>query len=98
MAQWVAGQSGNPNGRPKGSRHMLAETVVRELLQDWGKHGMDVVEQVRLTKPEVYLQVISRLMPQSMELDVTDARRSVSEYSTGELVEILQDKPALKAG
>jgi len=33
-----------------------------ELVDDWVKHGIEVIQKVREKKPEVYLQVISRLL------------------------------------
>ena len=63
MGKWLPGQSGNPAGRPKGARHKLSEAVIKEIADDWAIHGLEVVQHVRETKPDVYLQVISRLMP-----------------------------------
>ena len=90
---WQPGQSGNPGGRPKGARDKLSKAVFEQMMADWLKNGADVIEKVRETKPEVYLQIISRMLPQSIEVE-TD-RRSVSEMSADELVAILgPDKAA----
>ena len=76
---WQPGQSGNPGGRPKGARDT-------EMMADWLKNGADVIEKVRETKPEVYLQIISRMLPQNISIE--SDRRSVSELSSDELVAI----------
>ncbi len=63
-------------------------------MDDWVKHGIEVIQKVREKKPEVYLQVISRLLPQNLELLVDDNRRSISEYSPQELAEMVTtEKP-----
>ena len=84
---WQPGQSGNQGGRPKGARDKFSKAVFEQMMADWLKNGADVIEKVRETKPEVYLQIISRMLPQSIEVE-TD-RRSVSEMSADELVAIL---------
>ena len=90
---WQPGQSGNPGGRPKGARDKLSKAVFEQMMSDWLDNGADVIEKVRMTKPEVYLQIISRMLPQNISIE-TD-RRSVSELSSDELVAVLgPDKAA----
>ena len=36
---WKPGESGNPAGRPKGSRNKLSEEFVAEIYADWCEHG-----------------------------------------------------------
>ena len=96
MAKWVKGQSGNPAGRPKGSRDALSEAVYKQIAEDWGKHGAEVIAKVRENKPEAYLQVVARLMPASHEVTVEDVRlRSVSEFTDEELGAIVGDRERL---
>ena len=60
-------KAGNP-GRPKGSRSKLSEAFLKALSDDFTKNGLETVEKVRIEKPDVYLNVIGRLMPKLMEL------------------------------
>ena len=69
---WKKGQSGNPAGRPRGTRERLSKAVIEQIMTDWSKHGLKVIESVRKDKPEAYLQIVARLLPQNLELDVTD--------------------------
>lgn len=62
---------GNP-GRPKGSRNKLGEAFLEAVLADFEKHGVAVIERVRLEKPEQYLKVIASILPKEVHAEVTE--------------------------
>ena len=62
------GQSGNPAGRPKGSRNKLAEDFTRALADDFEKFGPEVVEKVRIERPAEYMKICASLLPKNVEL------------------------------
>jgi Family of unknown function (DUF5681) len=62
------GQSGNPLGRPKGSRNKLGEDFIQALYADWQEHGKDAIERVRETRPQDYLKLIASILPRRVEL------------------------------
>jgi hypothetical protein len=64
------GVSGNPKGRPKGSRDKLGQHFVHQLYLDWKQHGVKVLQEVREKSPQAYLRVIAMLMPQKVEADI----------------------------
>lgn len=66
------GQSGNPAGRPKGSRNKLSEAFIRELCNSFEENGPEAIETVRKNQPAQYLNVIGKLMPKLMELSGPD--------------------------
>ena len=72
------GQSGNPAGRPKGSRNKITEAYLAAMHADFVEHGVSVIEKVRERKPEIYLQCIAALVPKQTEkiespfVDLTD--------------------------
>lgn len=64
---------GNPGGgRPKGSRNKLSEAFLRVLSDDFGEHGVEVIERLREESPAQYANVIAKLMPKMMELSGPD--------------------------
>ena len=69
---WKKGESGNPNGRPKGSRNKLSEAFLRVLADDFVEHGQDVIETLRKDEPDKYVATVGRLMPKLMELSGPD--------------------------
>jgi Family of unknown function (DUF5681) len=68
---WGPGQSGNPAGRPKGSRNKLAESFIADLYDDWQQRGKDVIARCAQEKPDVYLKVVAGLLPKDVNLKVT---------------------------
>jgi len=73
LKPWKPGQSGNPAGRPKGSRNKLEEMFVSALCEDFKDNGADAIRKCREEKPEVYLNVIAKVVPRQVEIDATDA-------------------------
>jgi len=94
LAKWKKGQSGNPAGRPPGARDRLSEAVYKDMLEDWSENGLGVIQKVREKRPELYLQAVIRLVPTRYDMTVSDVdHRSVIEYSTAELLEIIEAGP-----
>lgn len=71
------GQSGNPAGRPKGSRDALNEAFISNLAADFKAHGKSVIERVRCKDPSTYLRVVASLVPKDVVLSADDALSAV---------------------
>jgi hypothetical protein len=65
--QWKPGQSGNPAGRPKGSRNKLEETFLADLLAAWEKGGKDYIVAAAAKDPLGIVKVVASLMPSKVE-------------------------------
>jgi hypothetical protein len=65
---WRRGLSGNPAGRPRGSRNALSEEVICALRRDFRKHGEKAIARVRRDQPGIYLKVLALLIPRQDKL------------------------------
>ncbi|WP_181180178.1 DUF5681 domain-containing protein [Mesorhizobium sp. B2-1-3A] len=87
------GQSGNPNGRPKGSRNALGEAFLEAMHEDFKTHGAAVIAQVREEKPDQYLKVVASILPKDLNVNVNH----LNELSDDELRSRIRDLHGLLA-
>jgi hypothetical protein len=43
---WIAGQSGNPAGRPVGARGRFSQQFIEDMRASWERHGATVMDRV----------------------------------------------------
>jgi hypothetical protein len=60
---WTKGQSGNPAGRPKGSKHKLQTSFWNDLHRVWKESGPDALRRVAQDDPSTFVRVCASLMP-----------------------------------
>lgn len=85
------GQSGNPKGRPKGSRNRLTDSVLKKIAEDFATHSDEVLERVRNEEPALYLKFIISLLPRELVMQFEQNRSSeASQLTTEELMSLAQ--------
>lgn len=90
LKPWKPGQSGNPNGRPKGSRDSVNETFLEDALEAWHKHGKKALKEMATKKPADFVRMYAGLMPK--EKDVTRrVIKSVRDLSQDELRSLIDE-------
>ncbi len=62
------GTSGNPKGRPKGSRDRLTSDFITALATDFAKYGEVAIVTARETDPVAYLRLVASLVPKELHL------------------------------
>lgn len=72
------GETGNPGGKPKGSRNRLQGAFLNALADDFDAHGRKAIVEAREKDPMGYVKAIAALMPKQVEQsqpldDLTDA-------------------------
>ncbi|WP_240545198.1 DUF5681 domain-containing protein [Sinorhizobium fredii] len=66
------GQSGNPQGRPKGARNKLGEAFIEAMHADFEQHGVAAIVRVREEKPDQYLKVIASILPKDLNVNINN--------------------------
>jgi Family of unknown function (DUF5681) len=94
---WQPGQSGNPKGRPIGSRNKLNEKFILALHDDFEKHGPAVIEKVRETRPEIYLKVIASILPRELHFRTANVFDGISDEELNESLESIRRVLASRA-
>ena len=77
------GQSGNPKGRPAGSRDKLSTEFIDGLLVAFDKYGTAAIEHVAQHQPLDFLKLVASLTPKAVDVrgdyTVTHITELVSE-------------------
>ena len=85
------GHAGGP-GRPPGSRNKLSEDFIKDLHASWLSHGKQALLAMCTGKPADFCKMMAGLMPRDVLLKIKD-NRPVIEYSTQELLDIIEAGP-----
>jgi len=91
------GQSGNPNGRPKGSRNKLGEKFLAALCDDFEENGVAAIQRVREENPAVYVKVCASIIPKQMQVELNDLNHLSDEQLDAQLAAITQKLDQLSA-
>jgi hypothetical protein len=77
--QFLQGTTGNPNGRPAGSRNKLGEQFVDDLYAHWQEHGKAALDGCLQESPAQYCRVVASLLPKQAELKIVNPLEDVSD-------------------
>lgn len=67
---WKPGQSGNPMGRPPGSRNKLSTMFMDDLKDVWEREGINVLERLARDDPAALARTVASLMPKDVHLNI----------------------------
>ena len=62
------GVSGNPAGRPRGSKNKLTELFLKTIVDDFATHGAEAISTLRKRDPATYVRLIAFLVPRDLVL------------------------------
>ena len=67
---WPPGVSGNPNGRPVGSRTAFSQGFLKDLTEVWADRGRAAMEKTAQDQPGVFFATCARLLPNDVRVTV----------------------------
>ena len=83
---WKPGQSGNPVGRPKGSRNKLSEDFFRDLCDAWQAFGKPALETMAMLYPVEFVRLVASLMPKEPEATIAPVVERLSNAQLDALI------------
>jgi hypothetical protein len=97
------GQSGNPNGRPKGTRDRITEAFLRDLEECWREIGPVALKSAAESNPAAFIGVVAKLLPKDVNVEVkhsfVDFLRRLEQRTrqpAGNVVEVQGERPPIR--
>jgi Family of unknown function (DUF5681) len=94
--RWPPGQSGNPAGKPPGTRTSFSQGFIRDFALVWAEEGLEAVRKVAKKSPEAFVAIAARICPNDVRLTLEQAipgGMSLEDYSLmREVIAAIKDK------
>ncbi len=68
---WQPGQSGNPHGRAKGSKNLLAEKLIFDLTEIYSERSKELLTRCLEESPLGFLQALIKIIPRETIASLT---------------------------
>jgi hypothetical protein len=71
--RWPPGKSGNPAGKPPGTRTAFSQGFIRDFTLVWAEEGLEAVRKVAKKSPEAFVAIAARICPNDVRLTLEQA-------------------------
>ena len=68
--QWKPGVSGNPAGKPIGTRHAFSQGFIRDFALVWQEEGLEAVRKVARKSPESFVAIAAKVCPADVRVSI----------------------------
>src|SRR5262249_53715580 len=92
--RWQPGQSGNPTGRPVGSRHRFGERFMADAFEVWKQYGKIALEHMAQHEPCDYVKAMVVALPKNV---VHETASEIDRLTSEEARELLDWIRTMKA-
>jgi hypothetical protein len=90
------GQSGNPHGRPKGTRNKLSEAFLQDAHEAWMTHGKTALDKMAVEEPAKFVAMIGSLVPKEFDIGAGPSGRP-EDLTDEQLAWIIQSLDQMEA-
>ena len=70
LKPWKPGQSGNPAGKPPGTRHAFSQGFIRDFALVWQEEGLEAVRKVARKSPESFVAIAAKVCPADVRVSI----------------------------
>jgi hypothetical protein len=95
--RWKPGQSGNPKGRPVGSRVKLGEAFLADLYEAWEAKGKAAINRVINRRPDKFLTVVAACLPKELKIE-TGPFEGLSDDDLTTILDAIRSSLAAEGG
>jgi hypothetical protein len=92
------GETGNPGGKPVGTRDRITTSFLYELAADFEKHGQEAIVRTREEDPATYIKICAALVPRELNVEVKHSFVDILRHLEAERRERQQGAVAGEAG
>ena len=95
---WPPGVSGNPNGRPVGSRTAFSHGFLKDLAEVWQEHGRDTMLHTAKTQPATFFEAPNECAIYLLRSSLRQTSSWVSPITGGTGPKITEARPVFRGG